>query len=139
MRRARTVSGVAHALSSHATDLSARQRGNAMRILIGCTRLLLLVVGAASSGSSLAGVEEGVAALLKADYATALKEFQPLAERGDAEAQYRLGRMYEFGRGVLANMALAMSWLNKSAAQGNASAETELGAIYASGFGGVPQ
>jgi len=110
-----------------------------MRIVIGSTRLLLLVIGAASSGSSLAGVEEGVAALLKADYATALKEFQPLAERGDAEAQYRLGRMYEFGRGVLTNMPQAMSWLDKSAAQGNASAQAELGAIYASGFGGVPQ
>jgi len=110
-----------------------------MRFVICWARLLLLVLGTAGCGSSLAGVEEGVAALLKGDYATALKEFQPLAERGDAEAQYRLGRMYEFGRGVLTNMPQAMSWLNKSAAQGNASAQTELGAIYASGFGGVPE
>lgn len=110
-----------------------------MRVVTRCTRLFLFVVGTASCGSGLAGVDEGVAALLKADYAAALKEFEPLAARGDAEAQYRLGRMYEFGRGVLTNMPQAMVWLNKSAAQNNASAQTELGAIYASGFGGVPQ
>ncbi len=110
-----------------------------MRFVSCCTRLLWLVVGTASCGSSLAGVNEGVAALQKADYATALKEFEPLAERGDSEAQYRLGRMYEFGRGVLTNMPQALTWLRKSAAQENASAQTELGAIYASGFGGVPQ
>ncbi len=110
-----------------------------MRFVICCTRLLLFVVGTASCGWCLAGVNEGVAALQKADYATALREFEPLAARGDSEAQYRLGRMYEYGRGVLTDMPQALSWLRKSAAQQNASAQTELGAIYASGFGGVPQ
>ena len=109
-----------------------------MRFVIRCKRLLLFAVATASCGSSLAGVNEGVAALLKEDYATALKEFRPLAAGGDAEAQYRLGRMYEFGRGIAADMPQAMIWLRKSAAQENASAQTELGAIYASGFGGVP-
>lgn len=110
-----------------------------MRFVIRCKRLLLFVLATASCGSSLAGVNEGVAALLKEDYATALKEFRPPAARGDAEAQYRLGRMYEFGRGVAADMPQAMVWLRKAAAQENASAQTELGAIYASGHGGVPQ
>ncbi|MGA9342724.1 MAG: tetratricopeptide repeat protein [Rhodanobacteraceae bacterium] len=91
----------------------------------------------ASCGSSLAGVKEGEAALLKKDYATALEEFRPLAARGDAEAQYRLGRMYEFGEGVAADMPQAMIWLRKSAEQGNAFAQTELGIIYATGDGGV--
>ena len=110
-----------------------------MRFVIGCTRLVSFAVGTAIGGASLAGVNEGVAALQKADYATALKEFGPAAARGDSEAQYRLGRMYEFGRGVLVNMPQAMIWLRKSAAQENASAQAELGAIYASGYGGVPQ
>ena len=56
-----------------------------MRSVICCTRLLLFVVGTASCGSSFAGVNEGVAALQKGDYATALKEFKPLAERGDSK------------------------------------------------------
>jgi hypothetical protein len=76
-----------------------------MRFVICCTRLLLFVIGTASCGSSLAGVNEGVAALQKADYATALKEFEPLAARGDSEAQYRLGRMYEYGRGASHDLA----------------------------------
>ncbi|MEO8346980.1 MAG: tetratricopeptide repeat protein [Betaproteobacteria bacterium] len=101
--------------------------------------LLILVVATFGCNTVFAGVNEGVAALLQQDYATALKEFRPLAARGDAEAQYRLGRMYEYGRGVAPDMPQAMIWLRKSAAQENASAQGELGAIYASGFGGVPQ
>lgn len=110
-----------------------------MRSVVRCKQLVLFVVAAASCGPGAAGLNEGLAALQKADYATALKEFQPLAARGDAEAQYRLGRMYEYGRGVMTDMPQAMTWLRKSAAQDNASAQGELGAIYASGFGGVPQ
>ncbi len=38
-----------------------------------------------------AGFAEGVAAYERGDYATALREWRPLAEQGDAEAQYNLG------------------------------------------------
>lgn len=110
-----------------------------MRIVTRCKQVLLLVVVTATCGSSLAGINEGEAALLKKDYATALKEFRPLAARGDALAQYRLGRMYEYGSGVAADMPQAMTWLGKSAAQGNGFAQTELGIIYATGDGGVPR
>ncbi len=41
-----------------------------------------------------AGFAEGVAAYHRGDYATALREFRPLAEQGDDAAQYNLGRMY---------------------------------------------
>ena len=50
-------------------------------------------------GASVAGLDEGLEALRRGDYAAAAKELRPLAERGDAEAQYRIGRMYEFGAG----------------------------------------
>ncbi|MGH9808741.1 MAG: tetratricopeptide repeat protein, partial [Terriglobia bacterium] len=72
---------------------------------------------------------------MKGDYATALKELRPLAERGNAKAQYRLGRMYEFGQGVAVDKAQALAWLRKSAAQGNSEAQLELGVIYATGDG----
>ena len=42
-----------------------------------------------------ADYEAGVDAYKRGDYATALREFQPLAEQGDADAQYYLGVMYE--------------------------------------------
>ena len=36
-----------------------------------------------------AGFDEGFAALKRGDYATALREWRPLAEQGDAGAQYK--------------------------------------------------
>ena len=45
------------------------------------------------------GVAEGKAALERNDYETALKEFRSAAKEGSAEAQYRLGGMYDFGEG----------------------------------------
>ncbi len=40
------------------------------------------------------GYDEGLAAVNRGDYATALCEWKPLADRGDAIAQKNLGNMY---------------------------------------------
>ena len=45
-----------------------------------------------------------------------------LAKKGNAEAQFKVGEMYESGRGVEKNMDQAMKWINKAAAQGNKAA-----------------
>jgi uncharacterized protein len=100
--------------------------------------LLGFLIALLCSESSVAGVAEGLEALGKGDYATATKELRPLADRGNSEAQYRVGMMYEFGKGYPADKKQAMAWYRKSAAQGNASAELVLGVIYATGDG-VPQ
>ena len=42
-----------------------------------------------------AGFDEGLAAAKRGDYATALREWRPLAKQGDADAQYNLGVMYD--------------------------------------------
>ena len=97
--------------------------------------LLVLALAALFSGSGIAGLQEGLDALRKGDYAAAAKELRPLADRGDPEAQYRLGLMYEFGKGFAQDKAQALVWLGKSAANGSASAQTELGVIYATGDG----
>ena len=47
-----------------------------------------------------ADYDEGKAAYERKDYATALREWRPLAEKDDATVQYNLGAMYENGRGV---------------------------------------
>jgi len=99
------------------------------------SKLLVFAVAALCCGSGIAGLNEGIDAIIKGDYATALKELRPLAEHGNAEAQYRLGRMYEFGRGVPKDMAQALTWLRKSAAAGNANAQQELGVMYYNGDG----
>ena len=42
-----------------------------------------------------AGFDESLAAAKRGDYATALREWRPLAKQGDADAQYNLGVMYD--------------------------------------------
>ncbi|MEO8740693.1 MAG: tetratricopeptide repeat protein [Casimicrobiaceae bacterium] len=99
------------------------------------SKLLVFAIAALCYASAIAGLNEGIDAVIKGDYATALKELRPLAAHGNAEAQYRLGRMYEFGRGVPKDMAQALAWLRKSAAGGNANAQQELGVMYFNGDG----
>ncbi len=67
-----------------------------------------------------AGVEEGVAAYDRGDYATALREWRPLAEQGNAVAQYNLGLMYARGHGVPQDFAKALQWWSMAAEQGHA-------------------
>ena len=99
---------------------------------------LALLIGMTCCGASFAGLDEGLAALAKGNYAVAAKELRPLAERGNAEAQYRVGLMHEFGRGYPVDKAQAVAWLRKAAAQDHAAAQQELGVIYATGDG-VPK
>jgi len=94
-----------------------------------------IFVAALACGTAQAGLDEGLSALARRDYAAAAKELRPLAERGNAEAQYRVGLMYEFGRGYPVDKALAVAWFLKSAAQGHAAAQQELGVIYTTGDG----
>ena len=84
------------------------------------------------------GVNEGVAAYKRGDYATALREWGPLAEQGNAIAQNNLGLMYGQGRGVPHDDARAVKWYRKAAEQGNATAQHNLGLMYDDGQG-VPQ
>jgi TPR repeat protein len=62
-----------------------------------------------------------------------------LAERGNAAAQYELGRMYQGGREVTQDNRKAVEWYRRSAEQGYAPAERSLGAMYRGGYGGLPQ
>src|SRR5579864_7686689 len=57
------------------------------------------------------------------NYATAFKEFTPLAEQGNAEAETYLGKLYLMGQGVEQDRDHALKLFKASAAQGNADAE----------------
>ncbi len=61
-----------------------------------------------------AGFDEGTAAFDRGDYATALREWRPLAKQGDAGAQIFLGFMYRKGRGVPQDYAEAVGWCRSS-------------------------
>lgn len=74
-------------------------------------------------------LEDGHAAYLRGDIDTALGIWTPLAEQGDAEAQYMLGLIYFNGRFVTKDNDVAAHWLELSAAQGNTDAELLLGVL----------
>jgi len=96
---------------------------------------LLAIPLVLTSSAAVAGLKEGYAALARKDYVTAANEYRPLAERGNAEAQYRIGRMYEFGNGYAQDKAQGIAWVRKAADQGHVDAEQELGVVYATGDG----
>lgn len=97
--------------------------------------ILLLTVMVSSSDLFGADFEMGRKALNQGDYATALKEWKPLAEQGDARAQTVLGLMYTNGIGVPRDDAEAVKWFRLAADQGYAQAQYNLGVMYAVGQG----
>jgi TPR repeat protein len=58
-----------------------------------------------------------------------------LANQGDAEAQFNLGRMYDNGHVTERNILKAIKWYKKAAEQDSAGAQHNLGVIYAFGQG----
>jgi uncharacterized protein len=112
-----------------------------------------------------ADLAAGQQAIKNGDYATALKEFLPLARQGNPDAQFNLGNMVSYirrerecvrptqprldvrqrqgrearlrsnGQGVTQDYAEAVRWYRKSAEQGNAFAQLNLGFMYAHGQG----
>ena len=79
--------------------------------------------------------EEGFAAAQKGDFATALRLWKPLAEQGNADAQFNFGVMYANGKGVAQDYKKAVKWYTLAAEQGDASAQYHLGLMYANGKG----
>ena len=77
----------------------------------------------------------GLAAYDKHDYATAFKEWKPVAEAGDPEAQFNLGLLYYDGLGVPQSYSDAARWFRRSADQGYEKAQLNLGAMYGVGKG----
>jgi hypothetical protein len=98
---------------------------------IGLAGLLLTSIAGSASADGLAGFE----AYEKGDYATALKEFLPLAESGQTSAEAAVGQMYFEGKGMAPDMKQAARWLEPAAAKGNARAQYLLGKLYLSGEG----
>jgi hypothetical protein len=87
-----------------------------------------LLVWAASSLSA-QSVKAGIDAWQRSDYSGAVAIWRPLAEKGDADAEFNLGQAYRLGRGVATNLAAAKTWFERSASQGHVDAETTLGLL----------
>ncbi|HTS24012.1 MAG TPA: tetratricopeptide repeat protein [Casimicrobiaceae bacterium] len=93
-------------------------------------------IALAMAASAVAGpLEDGVAAYHRKDYTTAAELWTPLAEQGNAIAQYSLGSLFAEGKGVARDDQAAFKWFERAANQGNAAAQYNVGASYASGTG----
>jgi len=94
-----------------------------MRTLTATICLTLAVLLGSAGVSWSADFQKGFAAYQSGDYATALREWKPLAEQGNAVAQFSLGVMYELGRGVPQNHEIALKWYRLAAEQGDGAAQ----------------
>ena len=79
--------------------------------------------------------QKGWRAFQIGDYATTMKEWEPLAKQGYADAQYNLGIMNDKGIGVLQDYAEALKLFRLAAKQGYADSQYNLGVMSAIGHG----
>ena len=90
-------------------------------------------VTAAQGGAALPAqnpeVKAGIEAWLAGDHAGAIRRWRPLADRGDADAQFNIGQAYRYGRGVPADLKIAQGWFEKAATQGHGQAVANLGLL----------
>ena len=80
-------------------------------------------------------VEAGRRALANNNYDEVVKQFRPLAEAGNSEAQAHLGSLYYVGKGVAQNIDSSYNWYKKAADQGNVDAQYSIGNMYLLGEG----
>ncbi len=78
---------------------------------------------------------DGVNALNRGQYEAAMEILTPLAEQGNATAQYDIGTMYDKGQGVEQDYGAAAGWFMAAAEGGYAAAQNDLGRMYYLGQG----
>ena len=101
-----------------------------------CLTVLLTIFASPVSGddgdTELAAGNEAYEAQ---SYESAIKHFRKAAEKGNAEAQFKLGYCLYQGLGAEQDQAEAVKWFRKAAEQGLAEAQYSLGVCYAKGIG----
>lgn len=98
------------------------------RVLASC---LLLIAAYAIAGP----YEDGVAAYDRADYATSLALWLPLAEQGHRTAAFNVAVLYEKGLGTSQDYREALRWYRKAAELGDLEAAFNVATFYEKGTG----
>ena len=106
-----------------------------MRKLTAKLCLTLAVLFGSLAITESADYQKGLTAAQSGDFATALREWKPLAEQGHAPAQSGLGAMYFQGTGVSKDYKTAVKWFRLAAEQGHLLAQANLGWIHYKGIG----
>jgi len=89
-----------------------------------------LMVAVLTAVASAGPFEDAAAAYRQGDYARALRVIRPMARKGYARAQFKLGLIYVKGNGVPQDYREALKWYRKAADQGNAAAQRNLGVMF---------
>lgn len=117
---------------SNRKDRRPRGKNPARRAL---AAIALLALIAANVPAAAGALEDGLTAYHAKDYVRALQLWRPLAEQGDADAQYEVGTLYAEGKGVAASDIIAATWFQRAAEQGVAGAQYNLAVSFAEGLG----
>ena len=80
-------------------------------------------------------MSKGMAAYQAGNFEQAYQLWLPLAKKGDANAQYNLGLLYQKGQGVEQNDREALIWFSKAAQQGLLDAQYNTALMYYEGRG----
>jgi hypothetical protein len=97
--------------------------------------LVLLAAIVAASAATAGDYDRGLRAAQAGDFETAFAEWMPLAEAGNAAAQYNIARMYRQGDFVDRDDAEAARWYLAAAEQGLVPAQAQIGWMLANGVG----
>lgn len=101
--------------------------------------LLSLALVHSALGAPLRPFKYGLKAYHHGDYDIALKIWQPLAEQGNAHAQFYMGKLYEIGSvSIPQNWDKAFYWYEKSATHGSTIAGYHLAQLFDEGRGTLP-
>lgn len=97
-----------------------------------------MVLSASALAAQPAPLLAGLAAWSDDRPAAAVADWLPLAEAGDARAQFYLGYAYLRGEGVARDESRAFHWYGRAARNGIADAQYQLGLMYELGIGVLP-
>jgi len=120
--------------STRATGPIVRARAWAAPLLAAAA----LLATAAGPGAAADLLGKGAGAFEAGDYGGAAQLWRPLAEEGDAMAQFNMGLLHETGRGGVEDPAAAAAWYVRAALQGATAAQYNLAVLHQSGRG-LPQ
>lgn len=93
-----------------------------MNVLKALISLILLFLLASCVTGSL-NLREGIQSFKAQDYRRAFIRLKPEAEKGQPDAQYAVGYMYYYGRGVVEDRKKAWFWINLAAKAGQVEAQ----------------
>src|SRR6476619_7636540 len=135
MQRRFRISFAAHRATMSQRLIGDRITKSKVALILKRAIAAIVLVSAFAAPVAAGTFEDAGDAHARGDYAKALRLIRPLANDGDAAAQFNLGLMYMTGQGVQQDNAAAALWFRKAAEQGYALAQSNLGTLYLYGHG----